>query len=158
VGFAQSCAAMDDDAAEAAKRPWFPAPPGRLIGRGHTAGEFLEAYDWRVLEHTPGFYRIEAHLPEHVKNVRKHLYGGFTPAYIDLVAARTAHSVLDRVARGMMTVNMRVDYFDPVAERRFILEGRVVHTRGRVHLVEVLFKDLQGKLLVFSVVTLRQLD
>jgi acyl-coenzyme A thioesterase PaaI-like protein len=148
---------MNDEAAEEPKRPWLPAPAGRLVGRGHRAGDFLEAYDWHVLEHTPGFYRIEAHLPEHVKNVRKHLFGGFTPAYIDLLAARTAHSVQGIAARGMMTVNMRVDYFDPVADPRFILESRVVHTRGRVHLVEVLFKDLHEKLLVFSVVTLRQL-
>jgi acyl-coenzyme A thioesterase PaaI-like protein len=148
---------MDDPADDESNRPWLPPPPGRLIGRGHRAGDFLEAYDWRVLEHTPGVYRIEAHLPEHVTNFRKHLFGGFTPAYIDLLAARTAHSVLERPARGMMTVNMRVDYFDPVVDPRFILESRLVNTRGSVHLVEVLFKDLQGKLLVFSVVTLRQL-
>jgi acyl-coenzyme A thioesterase PaaI-like protein len=148
---------MNDELADDDPRPWLPAPPGRLIGRGHCAGEFLEAYDWPVLEHTPGYYRIEAHLPEHVKNVRKHLFGGFTAAYIDLLAARTAHSALEREARGMMTVNMRIDYFDPVMDPRFVLESRLIHTRGRVHLVEVMFKDLSGKLLVFSLVTLRQL-
>jgi acyl-coenzyme A thioesterase PaaI-like protein len=58
--------------------------------------------------------------------------------------------------RGMATVNMRVDYFEPVAESRFILESRVINSRGRTHLVEVLFKDLTGKLLVFSITTLRQ--
>ena len=36
------------------QRPWLPAPAGRLMGRGHPAGDFLEAYHWRVLEAEPG--------------------------------------------------------------------------------------------------------
>ena len=138
------------------ERPWFPAPPGKLLGRGHPAGEFLEAYDWAVLEHEPGRYRIEAHLLPRVRNARGHLFGGFTPTYVDLVAVRTVHTTLPGVYRGLTTVNMRVDYFDPVTDDRFILESRVLHSRGRNHLVEVVFKNLQGKLLVYSITTLRQ--
>jgi acyl-coenzyme A thioesterase PaaI-like protein len=138
-------------------RPWLPAPPGRLIGRGHPAGDFLEAHEWRVLDQEPGRFRLEAHLLDRVKNNRGHLFGGFTPTYIDLVAVQTVHSVIvEEPYRGSATVNMRVDYFDPVMDARFILESRVVHKRGRNHLVEVLFKDLQGKLLVYSITTLRQ--
>jgi acyl-coenzyme A thioesterase PaaI-like protein len=145
-----------NDSTDDFARPWLPAPPGRLLGRGHLAGDFLEAYDWTVLEHEPGRYRIEVHQPEHVKNARGHLFGGFAPTYIDLLAIRTAHSKQDAPFRGMATVNMRVDYFEPVHDARFILESRVVHSRGKTHLVEVLFKDLQGRLLIFSVTTLRQ--
>lgn len=137
-------------------RPWLPPPEGRLLGRGHPAGDFLQAYDWRVLEHGAGHYRIEAHLPPHVKNPRGHLFGGFTPTYVDLLAIRTAHSILTPPLRGVATVNMRVDYFDPVLDERFLLESRVVHSRGRVHLVEVLFRALDDKLLVHSLTTLRQ--
>jgi acyl-coenzyme A thioesterase PaaI-like protein len=137
-------------------RPWFPAPPGRLIGRGHPAGDFLEAYDWRVLDHGPGRFRIEAHLLDRVRNPRGHMFGGFTPTYIDLVAIRTAHTLLADVYRGTATVNMRVDYFEPIADERFILESRVINSRGRMHLIEVLFKDLAGKVLVYSITTLRQ--
>ena len=147
---------MSDQETSDIARPWLPAPPGRLLGRGHPAGDFLEAYDWRVLEHTPGRYVIEAHQPDRVKNPRGHMFGGFTPTYIDLLAIRTAHSAIAESYRGMATVNMRVDYFEPVAEPRFILESRVINTRGRTHLVEVLFKDLTGKVLVFSITTLRQ--
>jgi acyl-coenzyme A thioesterase PaaI-like protein len=91
-----------------------------------------------------------------VKNPRGQMFGGFAPTYIDLVAVRTAHSVLGDGPRGMATVNMRVDYFEPVADARFRLKSRVVNTRGKTHLVEVLLEDLAGKLLVFSIVTLRQ--
>jgi acyl-coenzyme A thioesterase PaaI-like protein len=147
--------AMSDDR-EDIPRPWFPAPEGRLIGRGHPAGDFLEAHEWRVLEREPGRFRLEAHLLARVRNPRGHLFGGFTPTYIDLVATRTVHTLLEGEYRGTATVNMRVDYFDPVFEERFILESRVVHSRGRNHLVEVLFKDLTGKLLVYSITTLRQ--
>jgi acyl-coenzyme A thioesterase PaaI-like protein len=138
------------------KRPWFPAPPGRMFGRGHPVGDFLEAHEWRVLEQVPGSYRIEAQLPPQVKNPRGHLFGGFAPTYIDLVAVRTVHNALPGVFRGLATINLRVDYFEPVADERFVLESRIVHSRGKTHLVEVLFKDLGGNLLVFSVVTLRQ--
>ncbi|MFI5309568.1 MAG: PaaI family thioesterase [Polyangiales bacterium] len=138
------------------KRPWLPAPPGRLFGRGHPVAEFLEAYDWSVLAHEPGSYALEAHLPQQVKNPRGQMFGGFAPTYIDLVAVRTAHSVLGDGPRGMATVNMRVDYFEPVADARFRLKSRVINTRGKTHLVEVLLEDLAGKLLVFSIVTLRQ--
>jgi acyl-coenzyme A thioesterase PaaI-like protein len=141
---------------ETKDRPWLPPPPGRLLGRGHPAGDFLEAYEWSVLVHEPGRYVIEAHLPEHVKNPRGQLFGGFTPTYVDLLAVRTAHSHVGGAARGMATVNMRLDYFEPVTEARFMLESRVVNSRGRNHLVEVLLKDLAGKLLAFSIVTLRQ--
>jgi acyl-coenzyme A thioesterase PaaI-like protein len=137
-------------------RPWLPAPSGCFIGRGHPAGDFLEAHEWRVLEHEPGRYRVEVLLVDRVKNPRGHLYGGFTPTYVDLVAVRTAQTVFDGTTRGMATVNMRVDYFEPVSAQRFIIESRVVNTRGRTHLIEVLFKDLAGTLLVFSVITLRQ--
>lgn len=146
---------MPNDVQDTA-RPWLPPPEGRLLGRGHPAGDFLEAYDWRVLEHVPGHYLIEAHLPRQVKNPRGHLFGGFTPTYIDLVALRTAHSLMATPARGLATVSMRVDYFDPVLDERFLLDSKIVHTRGRIHLVEVLFRSLEGQLLVFSHTTLRQ--
>jgi acyl-coenzyme A thioesterase PaaI-like protein len=127
-----------------------------LLGRGHPAGEFLQAHEWRVLEHSSGRYRIEAHLPEHVKNPSGQLFGGFTPTYVDLLALRTAHSVLAPGTRGLSTVNLHVDYFDPVLDARFLLDSRVVHSRGRIHLVEVLFRTLEEKLLVHSLTTLRQ--
>jgi uncharacterized protein (TIGR00369 family) len=116
----------------------------------------LQAYDWRMLEHRAGYYRVECQLPSHVRNPRGQLFGGFAPTYVDLIAIRAAHSTLPEGPRGMATVNMRVDYFDPVVEDRFVLEGRVVHNRGRTYLCEVTFKDLAGKLLIFSIVTLRQ--
>lgn len=146
---------MSEEVPEIA-RPWLPPPEGRLVGRGHPAGEFLQAHDWRVLEHTPGRYRIEAHLPAHVRNPRGSLFGGFTGTYVDMVALRTVHSIMTGPSRGLMTVTMNIDYFDPVIDERFLLDSRVVHSRGRTHLVEVLFRALDDKLLVHSLTTLRQ--
>ena len=144
------------DESEDVPRPWLPAPAGRLIGRGHPVGDFLEAHDWRVLSQEPGRFRLEAELPPQVRNPRGILFGGFTAAYIDLVAIHTARTVLAHVPRGFATVNMRIDYFEPVEDKRFILESRVIHVRGRTLLVEVMFKGTDDKLLVFSLVTLRQ--
>ena len=77
-------------------RPWASPPPGRLVGRGHPAGDFLEAWAWDVLDEAPGFIRVEAALPEHVKNPRGQLFGGFTPTYVDLIALFTVRAGEDR--------------------------------------------------------------
>ena len=109
-----------------------------------------------MLDHAPGSFKIEAHLPAHVKNPRGQLFGGFTPTYIDLLAVRTVHSLVAGGLRGVITLNMRVDYLEPVHDERFRLESRIVHSRSKTHLVEVLLKSLDDKLLVFSIVTLRE--
>lgn len=146
---------MPDASTPPKKRPWAPESADRLYGRGHPVGDFLEAYEWRVLSHAPGRYEIEAHLPTQVKNPRGVLFGGFTATYVDLVAVRTAHSLGAADLGGMITANMRVDYLEPVGDERFRIESRVIHSRGRTHLVEVAMKSLDGRLLTFSLVTLR---
>ena len=143
-------------------RPWLARQPGQLIGKGHTAGDFLEAYDWRVLEEGEGFLRIRAHVPAHVKNPRGQLFGGFTPTYVDLIslfASRTGtQTQADAAApQWLATTNMRVDYFDPVLGPTFHLEARIVRERGRTVMIETRFLDPgDGKLLVFALTTLRR--
>lgn len=142
-------------------RPWVTTDPRRLIGRGHPAGDFLEAYEWAVLERRPGFLRIDAHLPERVKNPRGQLFGGFTPAYVDLVALFTVlagQDVATRGARWLATTNIRVDYFEPVLGPRFVIESALVKTRGRFRFVETRFLDDAGGLLVFATTSLREVE
>lgn len=142
-------------------RAWTEHEPGRLIGKGHPAGDFLEAYRWRVLEENPGLLRIRAHLPEHVKNPRGQLFGGFTPTYVDLVAlftVRTEEDSPDRRFRSWLaTTNMRVDYFEPILGPEFDIEGRLVKSRGRTRFVETRFLGLTGELAVFSTTTIREI-
>src|SRR5881275_3417334 len=111
-------------------RPWASPPPGRLVGRGHPAGDFLEAWAWDILDEAPGFIRVEASLPEHVKNPRGQLFGGFTPTYVDLVAlftVRAGPERLNRMTAGtngwLATTNMRVDYFEPIVGPTFVIES-----------------------------------
>ncbi len=75
-------------------RPWATPEPGRLVGHGHPAGDFLEAWAWDLLEEGDGVLRVSAHLPDHVRNPRGQLFGGFTPTYVDLIALFTV-----RIAR-----------------------------------------------------------
>ncbi len=51
---------------------------------------------------------------------------------------------------------MRVDYFDPVVGPRFRIESELIRERGRTCFVETRFLDLEGKLLVFALTTLRK--
>ena len=41
---------------------WRSPPPGRLIGPGHTAGDFLGAPEWRVLEERTDSLRAESEI------------------------------------------------------------------------------------------------
>lgn len=143
-------------------RPWLAREPGQLVGRGHPAGDFLEAWKWKVVERGKGYLKIDAHLPDHARNPRGQLFGGFTPTYVDLVslfASRTgsAADASDSSPQWLATTNMRVDYFDPVLGPRFTIEARIVRERGRTVMVETRFVDQNdGKLLVFALTTLRR--
>lgn len=137
--------------------PWIAPPPGRLIGRGHPAGDFLEAFDWDVVEQTVGYLLIEASLPPQVLNPRGQLFGGFTPTYVDLVSLFTVHAGRDRTSpRGWLaTTNMRIDYFEPITGPRFRMESQREKERGRTHFVSTRFLQ-DDELAVFALTTMRE--
>jgi acyl-coenzyme A thioesterase PaaI-like protein len=138
-------------------RAWAAREPDRLIGKGHPAGDFLEAYEWRVLEEAPGFLRIRAHVPERAKNPRGQVFGGFTPTYVDMVALFTVRAgERDAPFRfWLATTNMRIDYFEPIVGPTFAMESRLVKQRGRTYFVETRFFDPEDQLAVFAVTTMR---
>lgn len=143
----------------AARRAWVSAPPGRLVGRGHPAGDFLDAFDWEVLEEREGYLRLVAQLPDRVKNPRGQLFGGFTPTYVDLVALFTVRAGQERrsgpPATWLATTNMRVDYFEPIVGPRFAIESVEERRRGRTHFVATRF--FQDEVLaVFALTTMRE--
>jgi len=149
------------DQGKSTPRPWTTTEPGRLIGRGHPAGDFLEAWAWEVLEEGDGHLRVSAHLPDHVRNPRGQLFGGFTPTYVDLIALFTVRSRAQRASqkgrRWLATVNMRVDYFEPILGPQFILDSRREKQRGRTHVV--LTRFFQGEeLAVLAATTMREVD
>jgi len=141
-----------------ALQAWRHPEPGRLIGKGHPAGDFLAAYEWSVLEERPGYLRIEAGLPDRVRNPRGQLFGGFTPTYVDMVALRTVHAGLDPATRAntwLATTNMRVDYFEPITGPTFVIESEVEKRRGRTcFVVTRFFQD--DELAAYAVTTMRQ--
>jgi acyl-coenzyme A thioesterase PaaI-like protein len=143
-------------------RPWMNRKPGQLLGRGHPAGDFLEAYEWLVLTEEPGHLRLRAQLPAHVKNPRGQLFGGFTPTYVDLVALLTVRAGQRRDAAGfrtwLATTNMRVDYFEPIIGPQFIIDSQLLKKRGRTHAVETRFFDPEETLAVFALTTIREVD
>ena len=142
-------------------RPWITTEPGRLIGRGHPAGDFLEAWAWDVLEEGEGLLRISAHLPHRVRNPRGQLFGGFTPTYVDLVALFTARSRAERASASraahpwMATTSMRVDYFEPIIGPRIIIDSRRETKRGRTHFVITRFVQ-DETLAVLATTTMRE--
>ena len=143
------------------RRAWASRQPGQLIGKGHPAGDFLEAYDWKLLEDAPGLLRIRAHLPTHVKNPRGQLFGGFAPTYVDLVALFTVRAgETDEAARfstWLATTNIRVDFFEPVVSPQFLIESRLVKKRGRTNFVETRFFDPEDTLAIFALTTMREI-
>ena len=149
---------MSDAMPEDVLRAWGSPPPGRLVGRGHPAGDFLEAYDWDVLEERAGFLRISAALPDHVKNPRGQLFGGFTPTYVDLVALFTVRAGVDRASgprSWLATTNMRIDYFEPIVGPRFVIESTREKQRGRTSFVATRFLQ-DDELAVYALTTMRE--
>ncbi|HEX4819510.1 MAG TPA: PaaI family thioesterase [Acidimicrobiales bacterium] len=141
-------------------RPWATPEPGRLVGRGHPAGDFLEAWAWDVLEEGDGYVRVSAHLPDHVRNPRGQLFGGFTPTYVDLIALFTVRSRAQRSEprshQWLATTSMRVDYFEPIVGPTFVLDSRREKQRGRTHFVMTRFLQ-DGELAVLAATTMREI-
>ena len=136
----------------AALRAWQHPEPGRLIGRGHPVGDFLLAYEWRVLEERLGYLRVEADLPPNVRNPRGQLFGGFTPTYVDLVALITVRAGTERTGgQWLATTNMRVDYFEPIVGPTFLIESQLEKRRGRTCFVVTKF--FQDEVLAAHAVT-----
>ena len=155
----RSPAAVSDSAVPPSRRAWARREPGQLIGKGHPAGDFLEAWRWQVLAEEPGRLRVRAQLPEQVKNPRGQLFGGFTPTYVDLVALFTVRAGESGPQRGrpwLATTNMRIDYFEPVVGPEFEIESQLVKRRGRTCFVETRFLGAGDELAVFAVTTLRE--
>lgn len=130
--------------AEDSERPWATTEPDRLVGRGHGAGDVLEAWRWRVVERGAGFLVVEAHLPEALKNPQGQLFGGFTTTYIDFVALHTVHAA-DQARDPssprdwLTTINLRCDYFEPIVEETFTIRGELINQRGMTSLVSTKF-------------------
>jgi acyl-coenzyme A thioesterase PaaI-like protein len=134
---------------------WRNPEPGRLMGPGHPAGDFLNGPDWRVLEESEGHLVVDVPLVDAAKNFRGQLFGGFAPAYIDLIALRTVSAGTGERPHGwLVTLNLHVEYFEPVDGPRFVIESRVVNRRARTIFVETRFKNTDAKLLLFATLTL----
>jgi acyl-coenzyme A thioesterase PaaI-like protein len=139
-------------------RAWRNPEPGRVIGRGHPAGDFLEAYEWKLLEVRTGYMRIEAGLPAQVRNPRGQLFGGFTPTYVDMVALMTVNAGTDPEEgprRWLATTNMRVDYFEPIVGPTFVIESELEKRRGRTCFVITRFYQ-DDELAAHAVTTMRE--
>jgi len=131
------------------------------MGRGHTAGDFLQAPEWRILAEREGYLELDIPLPDHVRNPRGQLFGGFAPTYVDLIALHTiraGHREAPGPRSWLATVNMRVDFLEPVVEDRFIAESEVLHRRGRNVWVQTRFRDAEGRVLVSALTVLREGD
>lgn len=150
--------AGEDASFERVRQAFRDRAPGKLVGRGHPIGDFLEAWDWDVLEEAEGRLRVRASLPQAVMNPRNQLFGGFTPTYVDFAAlhAFRAGRGWDRAHGWLATLNMRLDYFEPVLGPSVEIDCRVAHRRGANAWIEVRFLGPSGDLLVLAFVTLRE--
>ncbi len=125
---------------------------------GHCAGDLLEAYNWKVLQEESGLVELDVHLPNHVLNPRGQLFGGFTGTYIDMVAIYTVRTLFAGTPgfTWASTVNMRIDYLQPVLGPRFRIRGELINDGRTTCLVATSFFDENGDKLVYAITTLRK--
>ncbi|MCG8413321.1 MAG: PaaI family thioesterase [Pseudomonadales bacterium] len=133
------------------ERPIFMKP-------GHNAGDLVESARWKIIQEARGLIEIEAHLPTHLLNPRKQLFGGFTGTYVDMISLYACRTLFDKSSdfTWSATVNMRIDYFAPVLGPRFRLKGEVINDGRSTCLVGATFTDLDGNKLVYAITTLRK--
>lgn len=133
------------------ERPIFMRP-------GHNAGDLVEANKWKILREERGLVEIDVHLPDHLMNPRKQLFGGFTGTYVDMISLYTCRTLFDSAdsAGWSATVNMRIDYFAPVLGPRFKLLGELIKDGRSTCLVATTFSSTEGDKLVYAITTLRK--
>lgn len=126
--------------------------------RNNSPASFLEADRWQLQKISSGQLEIQCHLPEAVLNSAGMLFGGFTPTYVDLIAIWASMTTLEDSTPWLVTVNMRVDYFEPIVPPGFRALARVLNIRKRDYFVETRFENDQGTLLANGITTLRRLS
>lgn len=145
----------------AGRRAWDEAPPGRLLGPGHQIGDMLDAPAWEVLEQGEGRLVVLATLPERMQNYRGQLFGGFTGTYVDFIALGCVRQQLGAGQKqlfGLTTLNMHIDYYEPVTGPSFRLGAEIVKARGRNYFLDVRFATEGGDLCAAAGVALRQVE
>jgi acyl-coenzyme A thioesterase PaaI-like protein len=132
--------------------------PPVFLRPGHCAGDLVEASKWKILAESHGLVEVDAHLPTRLLNPRGQLFGGFTGTYVDMLAIWTVRTLyLDRPGFSWAsTVNMRIDYLDPVMGPRLRLRGELIKDGKSTCLVAVTFFDEQGNKLVYAICTMRK--
>jgi len=144
-----------EQSAEQALRRWRSDDPKRVIGRGHPAGDFLDAHEWEVLERSEGRLKVRAQPPDRVMNARSELFGGFTTTYLDLFALCVFHTNLapGEPVRWLSTASLRIDYFAPITGPSFEMHGEVLNRSGRTGQIETRFV-VDGRLCAIGQATL----
>jgi len=132
-------------------RPLFMRP-------GHSAGDLVEASEWKILREERGLVEVEAYLPSQVLNPRGQLFGGFTGTYVDMISLYTCRTLNEDSSASpwSATVNMRIDYFAPVLGPRFNLLGELINDGRSTCLIATTFSALDGEKLVYAITTLRK--
>lgn len=132
--------------------------PPIFMKPGHCAGDLVQASEWRILEETRGLVEIDVHLPKHLLNPRGQLFGGFTGTYVDMAAIYTVRTLYLNQAgfTWTSTVNMRIDYLEPVTGPRFRLRGELIKDGKSTCLVAITFLDPDDNTLVYAICTMRK--
>lgn len=129
-----------------------------FLREGHSAGDLLEARLWTKLKVARGHVEVRAHLPGHLLNPRQQLFGGFTGTYVDMMSiwvTRTLGSA-EQPINWSSTVNMRIDYFEPVLGPQFRLVGKLVKDGRSTCLISTEFIDDNDSVMVYAITTLRK--
>jgi len=95
---------------------------------------------WNVLAESPGYVKLRVPLLARLKNRRLQLFGGYTPAYVDMLAYRVARSgTLGESDTFFATTSMHIDYLEALTGDDFEVECQLLKARGRNAITEARF-------------------
>lgn len=137
------------------------AGEGNAVYEPVTGAEQIGAHfgvdGWEILAESPGYVRLRVPLLPRLKNPRLQLFGGYTPAYVDMLAFRVTRSGSDDTRQTFFaTTSMRIDYLEALTGD-FEIECQLLKLRGRNAITEARFFQ-DGVLAVFAVTTLLALS
>ncbi|EZQ01694.1 esterase [Candidatus Acidianus copahuensis] len=104
----------------------------------------IKYLDFKVLEVNKGFARIEIPYKKELCRRGGVIHGGVIMTAMDITGGIATFSVNDGIDQ--VTQELKVNFLEPMYKGPFTVEGKVIRKGKTTVIVEITFKDVEGKI------------